>query len=166
MCVLVEYWKHAEIVRGDRDTDDMRQPFYKNLSEELIEGWVQVDKESRELWITATQLSRLEFRPLDNDGKTTKLEEWISKGADVFRGEQDVAKQKYKRLISTEFVEIPLATFELFYVDHDGGIDRIAIHMRKGDDILDGWPQEVQEEYGWLRRYLPAKEKTETQSPS
>lgn len=82
MEVLFEYTKFAGFMRDDPETDHFRREFYKNLHDDPHEDWQKVHKEYCEIYFMATRLSRFEFMELDNDGRTTKLEQWIEKGAD------------------------------------------------------------------------------------
>ena len=152
---LTEYKIYAELTKDVPETGNERAVFYENLSHDLGEDFREVDEETEELWQTATPLSQFEYRYLDNDGKTTVLEQWISKGADVFHGADNETKQKYKHLMQPNFVQHSLATFEFLYIGFGGGTDLIAWLVETGKDVLAGWPQEVQDKYGHLRRFLP-----------
>ena len=152
---LREYRTYAQLISDDPETGNERAVFYTNLWHDLIEDYGEVEEKAEELWETATSLSRFEYKYLDNDGKTTRLEQWISKGADVFHGADNEIKQKYKHLVQPNFVQHSLATFEFLYMGFDGRTDPIEGLMEKGEDVLAGWPQEVQDKYGYLRRWLP-----------
>lgn len=142
--VLYEYRVHAESMRYDPETGNAREAFYNSLALDLAEEYGEVFREPNALWTTTTELSRLEFLYLDNDGKTTEFERWISKGADIF-DEDDEIRQKYQHLLPPTFVENSLATFEFRHLNVDRGTYNIHIDMMDGNDILAGWPQEVQE---------------------
>lgn len=152
---LYHYASHAQYMRDDSEMDRKRKAFYKNLADDLCQDFSEAFEECRELWATATPLCQFEYEYLENDGRTTVLEQWISKGANIFHVTDNETKQKYQRLVPPEFVENSLTTFELLYLNPDGGADTIARLMTQGTDILAVWPQEVQDKYGHLRRYLP-----------
>ena len=54
--VLIEYFKHSEVMRNDLEMGDERIAYYENLSHDLQEDWREVEKEVDELWSTATAL--------------------------------------------------------------------------------------------------------------
>ena len=62
---------------------------------------------------------------------------------------------KYQHLVPPDFVEYHLATFEFVWLNIDGGQGAIRRYLNAGHDILEGWPQEVLDKYGHLRRFLP-----------
>ena len=153
--VLKEYSTHAWAMSDDSEICDERRAFYEILSYDLHEEWREVDKEVIELWATASRLSQFEYKFLDNDGKTTNLERWIEKGADIFFTGDPAIKRKYQHLVKPGFVEDPVGTFEFRYLNADGGTNIIKKDMENGIDLLLGWPQEVEAKYRHLRCFLP-----------
>ena len=93
---------------------------------DLVEDSGEVDKELEELWGAATGPSRFEFKYLDNDGKTIGLEQWISRGAEIFYVADDEIKQKYKHLVPPNFVRQSLATLEFSYLTSDDGLGNMV----------------------------------------
>lgn len=136
----------------DAEVDDPKREFYRNLLNNLYEDWKEIHEDYRETLSMATNFSRFEFRHLDNDGRTTKLAQWIKKGADVFSLERVVGevRKKYQHLVP-DFVEDHLATFEFRWLDLEGGTTRMQMQLMEGNDIFAGWPQEVRTKYGYLR---------------
>ena len=160
---LHEY-SHCAALHNHSLEPEERREFYANLMENLIQDWRYVDAEFAETYNTATPLAQFEFRRLDNDGKTTRLENWLEKGADIFSGEPEEVGNKYWHLIPSGWVEDPLATFS--YLHEDGATEAIKQQMLKGNDVLIGWPKEVQQQHGYLRRFLPPDDAQAARSPS
>ena len=153
--VLVEYCIFAGSMRDDPVVDDVRRRFYQALSTILHGDWQELDKEATATLQMATELCRFEFGTLDNDGKTTQLENWVRKGANICYGRSEEVKQKYEYLVPQDFVEDPLATFEFNWLPTVGVDAMLRNEMIEGHDVLRGWPQEVQDKYGYLRALLP-----------
>ena len=166
VAVLAEYCIFAGSMSCDPVVDDARRSFYQALYKDLFGDWQELQKESQATFQMATELCRFEFVRLDNDGKTTQLENWIKKGANIFDGIGEEVKQKYEYLVRLHFVEDPLATFEYVWLGVDGGDDIMRKNMEEGNNILMGWPQEVQDKYGYLRAWLPAVTESENESPN
>lgn len=119
--VLTEYIYCQDTMRSDSKTEDVRRTFHENLQRDLYEEWKEVDKEYKETWAMATELGQWEYRNLDQDGGTNRVEEWIKKGADIFRnlGDGDEVREKYRYLVPLDFVHNRLATFEFCWLDPD-----------------------------------------------
>lgn len=160
---LQEYSHCMALGRDSLDPSKRRQ-FYGELMENLVADWKEVDKEFAETFYMAAPLAQFEFRRLDNDGKTTGLQAWVEKGADIFAGEPVAVRNKYRHLVPAHFVEDPLATFS--YIHEDGATEAIKQQMEQGNDVLIGWPKEVQDRYGYLRRFLPDAASPSTPSSS
>lgn len=158
--VLEGYTWCAGLERDNVEIDEMRRGFYKNLYADLYEGWQEVCIEFDKTYDMATDLARFEFENLDNDGRTTMLEQWIKKGADIFNAWGAEVREKNGHLVPSDFVENHLATFEFLWLDSDHDTSRIEEQLNAGNDILAEWPQEVQNEYGYLRCLLPSTDYT------
>lgn len=100
--VFDEYSRHAQLKRDAPETGNEGAAFYDNLLHDLEEDLGEVDKEPQELWDSVTRLSQFQYKYSDNDGKTTRLEHSISKGADIFFGDDEI-KRKYQHLVKPEF---------------------------------------------------------------
>lgn len=173
LAALHEYTHCAGLATDDPETDSRRREFYQHLLDDIFEDLKEVDQECDAVWAMATDLSRFEFRHLDNDGRTTRLEQWIKKGADVFYSWGDEVRQKYSYLVPQDFARNPLDTFEFaFFLDDstnaitNANANAIANKMKEGRDFVAGWPQEVQAKYGYLRQYLPHPPPSSTSSSS
>lgn len=139
-------------MKDDLAEDDARRQFYTILYDDVDEDLRVLLKDHHAIFSTATRLGLFEFEMLDNDGKTTQLEEWIKKGADVFLDWPEEVKMKYGHLVPLNFVEDRVATFRFRWFGMKGNHARIRDEINeRGCDFLDGWPQEVQDECGWIR---------------
>lgn len=153
----LEYSCWAKIMGEDEDTDGTRRAFYDGLKANLDEDSTEVINESWDLRDTATELAIFEYIHLDNDGRTTGLEQWIAKGADVFWDlEGDDLRRKYGPLVPLDFVENRLATFEFKFLDDDLGFGTSELEklLELGFDVLTFFDdEEVHKKYGHLYRF-------------
>lgn len=163
---LSEYGTWVLAIRDDPTVDNARNEFYNNLYADQYADWKKVNEDYVATFNMATGLCRFEYECLDNDGKTTRLENWVKRGANIFLYREEEVSRKYQYLVPPDFVEDPLATFEFFWLKDDGGNDHIRSGMEEGNDILVGWPQEVQDKYGHLRSWLPAVTQNSSQGSS
>lgn len=159
--VLSQYVTFAYTMIDEPAVDEAKEEFYKNLGADLYADWEEVDKEYVAIFNMATELCRFEYSQLDNDGKTTQLENWVKRGANMFYEAGEEVKRKYQYLVPPDFVEDPLVTFEFVWLENDGRNGHIEYQMECGNDVLIGWPQEVQDKYGHLRSSLPAVTESE-----
>lgn len=155
-CALFEYMTWAAIMRDDPEIDRYaRHEFHENLAEDLQGDWLEFEKDTNALFAQASKLSQFKYAFLDSDGRTTKIEEVLQKGVDIFAGFKD-AEQRYRHLMPLGFKPSPYATFEFHCLDPAGGNSRIEHILSNGHDILAKWPdKEIQEKYGHLRSFLP-----------
>lgn len=154
---LVEYLIVLQNMRDELAEDDERRQFYAILYDDVDEDVTELLEDHDSVFSTATQLGLFEFEMLDNDGKTTQLEERIKNGADILLDWPEEVKMKYRHLVPLNFVEDPVATFEFRWFGMNGSHARIRDEVNeRGYGFLVGWPQEVQDEYGWIRKQLPA----------
>lgn len=170
VAVLGEYAACARMLRDNPATSGERADFYNELFEDILVDWQEVEGDVKDVYEQATELSQFEYMHLDNDGRTTRLEQWLNNGADIFHGLGDEIRKKYRHLIPDDFVESHLATFEFCYApvqDDVPGRDTeyIEHQMHIGNDVLVGWPEEVQEKYGHLRSLLPQSTPSEEEDP-
>lgn len=114
-----------------------------------------MNKGHLDLWFTATSLGRFEYRKLDNDGGTKRIEEWLSKGADFSRQYGDEVLEKYGYLVPPDFKVDELATFEFEWLDHDGRTTILEYDIMKGADVFRGCGEAVMKKYEHLRSLLP-----------
>lgn len=71
------------------------------------------------------------------------------KRANIVYWRPEAVRFKYQYLVPSNLVVDPLATSEFCWLDTDG--NRIRHEMESGNDILKGWPQGVEDKYGYLR---------------
>lgn len=151
--VLSEYCDcvTGRAMRDDPEIDIIRGNFNKNLRADLLEDLEEVYQECEDIWSMSTDLYHFEHNFLDSDGRTTKLEQWIKKGADIFYELGHEVREKHQHLVPSDFVKNRVATFEFYWLHVNGGASVIERKLRKGFNILAGWPHEVQDKYGYLR---------------
>lgn len=165
LSALREYSGWALMRKEDPDDPDMpsdvrdesRRYFFLCLHNDLNAEGRDVTKEYHELLASASNLAQFQYYFLDDDGiGTTRIEEFLQKGAHVFRGWDPAVKDKYQHLVPLDYTISQLGTFEWLWLDRDGGVTRIKKHFRAGDDVLRGWESEdIARRYGHLRRLLP-----------
>lgn len=78
--VLAEYIAATRAMRDDPTVDDARRGFYGSLSKKVYADWITVRYEFQTTFQMASEFARFEFAYLDNDGKTTRLEQWVKRG--------------------------------------------------------------------------------------
>ena len=137
--------------------DENRRKFYGRLHEDLNTEKDAVGREYDTLLTSASNLGQFEYTFLDDDGIGTKrIEEYIYKGAHIFRGWDAEVQQKYQHLVPPDYIISQLATFEWLWLDRDGGVTRMKSALRAGEDFFRGWKSEdVARRYGHLRKLLP-----------
>ena len=153
--MLFEYIECAKNMANDPKTLSSRRVFSTDLAHDLEEEWGQVNTEHLDLWSQASNLGRFEYRKLDNDGGTKRIEEWLHRGADLTRKYGNEVLEKYGYLLPLDFQVNELATFEFEWLDLDGRTTILEYDIRKGDDVLEGCGEEVLRKYGHLRALLP-----------
>lgn len=153
--ILNEYIAFTRAMMDDPEVGDARRRFYDTLSKDLFADWKEVHQERLAAFEQAIEICRFEYNQLDNDNKTTRLENWVNKGANIFSAWGEEVKLKYQYLIPADFMDDPVATFEFNELDRDGGTSNMEHKLESGHDILTGWPQVVQDKYGHLRSLLP-----------
>ena len=67
------------------DTPLQRRGFYKTLAGEIQHDQEQVNEEVDELWTVASDLGQCEFRLLNDEGRTSEIEQCLTYGKDIFR---------------------------------------------------------------------------------
>ena len=162
---LAEYSTSLTAMRDDTGTSAEGREFYENLVCNVYGDYKDVNEEFRGMWHMATKLSCFEFKYLDDDGRTTRLEEWIEKGADIFYTRDPKIREKYQYLVPADFVEDRLTTSEFHPLDIGGGTLWMEKNMRDRNDALKGWLQEVQDKYGHLWRFLPIPPSHQPENP-
>lgn len=112
--VLHEYRTWTHIMSSDDDVDQARRDFYRELSKELDSYWEEVESESYQLWMQASELGQYKY--LDSDGKTERILRLLGKGADILEGWNEEVQEiraletggfrgKHPRHLRTKLVE-------------------------------------------------------------
>lgn len=127
-CWEYMFWLQNSLEFGvdseDHPLDSSRREFYEQLQRELEGEFEAVEKERKALLAEATALGGFEFKYLHNDGKTTRIEKFLRKGADLFDGHDEEVVAKYGHLKPKDWREDWNATWEAQNLDDDGGNTR------------------------------------------
>lgn len=87
---------------------------------------------------------------MDADGDTTNIEHLLRSGVILLHSEEAEIETKYRHLAPVGYHATPLGMFEYRYEVASKGTSQIEEQLRSGDNILAGWPEEVEEKYGYL----------------
>ena len=137
-CWEYMFWLQSTLEYGvdsqDHPLDDSRREFYKQLQIELEIEFEAVERERTALLAEATELGRFDFKYLDNDGRTTRIEKFLRKGANVFEGYGEKAIAKYGHLKPKDWKEVWSATYQAQNLDDDGGSTRVQYEFVKSKE--------------------------------
>lgn len=96
----------------------------------------------------ATPLGCFEYEWLDEEGGTSRIEEELKQGRNMFRSRPEEVQNKYAEVVARHLD--PIMEFECDYDVEKWGMMNIEEHLRNGHNVFEGRDGKVLEKYGHL----------------
>ena len=169
-----EYGEWLDRMKLDPKTHPLRREYYTHLGKEVWMDHDTVSTEWHRLFEMATEVGRFEYQWLDKDGKTTWIERKLRTGELQLGVPTDLREErlkletgqmmakkwgkavedKHKHLRPTAYEGTGVGMFECRYCpDTDKGMETTLSSLKKGDEIFQGYGEEVKKKYRHLATF-------------